>query len=431
MELLEHGTKHADILTEANVQSTGEISHEFKVRIAQSAEELGRYCDGVIFLALPVNGHKRVMEELAPHIIEYVTKRQQQQLRDGEIPVAVHVIISSHASLGAVYLMQLLREERRRYMRRNGQEEDSTANADDFGVRITAWGTTAVTARKTSGDSVNVLTVREAVDICTVPSAPEDAGKEEQSASLPGSRGYLLTNGYDLCTALFGDRFNIRKGGLLAISLSNLNPQNHLGIVLGNMSRMDPPPPPPPPPGYQSSNAPDTTIEPWYQGQCITPAVGRLMEKLDEERIAIADALGIEVRNIFQHFAWSFHVPTEVPAEDDPTKMRPLTISEMNQMMHHYLDTDVLGPSAPDSRYVLEDVPYGLALTVVLGRLVGIPATLHESGIAILSAMYGRDFMVENELLLALGIIDEEDGGDIPELGAWTKMAYTGCFGER
>ncbi len=48
--------------------------------------------------------------------------------------------------------------------------------------------------------------------------------------------------GFDLCAALFGPRFLNRGGGLLAISLSNLNPQNHLGIVLANMRRMDPPP---------------------------------------------------------------------------------------------------------------------------------------------------------------------------------------------
>jgi len=131
------------------------------------------------------------------------------------------------------------------------------------------------------------------------------------------------------------------------------------------------------------------------------------MEALDTERIAIAKALGIEVRTIHEHFSWSFHVPMETLDEDassadessSPPKMRPLTVSEMNQQMHHYLKNDVLGPSSPNSRYVLEDVPYGLVLTILLGKLVNKPAVLHESGIRILSAMYGRDFMEENDLL--------------------------------
>ncbi|KAL7525367.1 hypothetical protein ACHAXR_000972 [Thalassiosira sp. AJA248-18] len=106
----------------------------------------------------------------------------------------------------------------------------------------------------------------------------------------------------------------------------------------------------------------------------------------------------------------------------------------MNQQMHHYLHNDVLGPSSPDSRYVLEDVPYGLVLTVILGRLVDMPAILHESGIRILSAMYGRDFMVENELLQGLGLLIDDDNaidGDydgVPSLEMWREMAYSGYF---
>ena len=188
------------------------------------------------------------------------------------------------------------------------------------------------------------------------------------------------------------------------------------------MSRMDPPPPPPP---IDSETPPVIPIEPWYQGKCITPNVGRLMEALDRERISIAEALDIEVRNIYQHFSWSFHVPLETKANDG-AKTRPLTVSEMNQQMHYYNGNDVLGPSEPDTRYVVEDVPYGLVLTVLLGRIVCRPALLHESGIMILSAMYGRDFMNENEILKALGLIGS---GIIPRtLDDWREMAYTGSF---
>ena len=64
------------------------------------------------------------------------------------------------------------------------------------------------------------------------------------------------------------------------------------------------------------------------------------------------------------------------------------------------------GPATADSRYVTEDVPYGLVATVALGRLVNRPATLHQAGVAIFSAMYHRDFTKENELLAALGLED-------------------------
>lgn len=153
--------------------------------------------------------------------------------------------------------------------------------------------------------------------------------------------------------------------------MSNLNPQNHLGIALGNITRME-------------------RGEVWSQGQNVTPKVGRLLEKLDLERLAIAEALDLSVKTIFEHFHLSFHVPVA-------------SISEMNQQMHAQGNGGT-GPATADSRYVTEDVPYGLQLTAVLGRLVDRPAVLHEAGIEMFSAMYDRNFARENELLTALDL---------------------------
>ena len=144
-----------------------------------------------------------------------------------------------------------------------------------------------------------------------------------------------------------------------------------MGIALGNMTRME-------------------RGEDWSQGQNVTPNVGRLLEALDAERLAIAEALGLKVRTIFEHFHLSFHVPVA-------------SISEMNQEMHA-MGNGGTGPATADSRYVTEDVPYGLAPTAALGRMVDRPAHLHEAGIRIFSAMYGRDFEAENTLLGAIDL---------------------------
>ena len=294
--------------------ANGAVDAAFRPRLAADAEGLVRDND-VLVLALPAYGHKAVMDSMAPHV------RNHQ-----------HVIISSHASLGAIYLMQLL---------------------DRRGVTapITAWGTTAVTGRRRSGSEVRINTVRRLVDLCTVPD---------------GRAG----DGLALCRRLFGDRFQPRDG-LLAISLSNLNPQNHMGIALGNMTRME-------------------RGETWSQGRNVTPNVGRLLEALDQERLAIASALALDVRTVFEHFHLSFHVPVA-------------SISEMNQQMHAR-GTGGTGPATANSRYVVEDVPYGLVVTAALGELVGRPARLHDAGTRIFSAMYGRDFAAENELLNALDL---------------------------
>lgn len=308
------GKGTTDLAQGAELCATGAVETALEPRIADSAATLARDND-VLMIAVPGYGHKTVFDALAPHI----EARHQ-------------VIVSSHASLGAVYLAQLLAER-------------------GLTVPITAWGTTICTGRRQSGTEVKVNTVRSRVDLCTV---PEDRSDDALS----------------LCQALFGDRFQPRDG-LLAISLSNLNPQNHMGIALGNITRME-------------------RGETWSQGQNVTPTVGRLLEELDLERLNIAKALGFEVKTIFEHFHLSFHVPVA-------------SISEMNQQMHAQGNGGT-GPATADSRYVTEDVPYGLVLTAALGRLTGVPAPLHEAGIRIFSAMYGRDFEAENEILTALDL---------------------------
>ncbi|MXY32774.1 MAG: NAD/NADP octopine/nopaline dehydrogenase [Boseongicola sp. SB0664_bin_43] len=308
------GTGTASLADGIPLVAEGALDAVLTPRIAANAGELAEEND-CLMIALPAYGHRSVMDALAPGV------------RDDQ-----HVIISSHASFGAIYLGQQLATR---------------------GVRapLTAWGTTVVTGRRQSPSRVRVNTVRELIDLCTL---PEDLS------------GEALT----LCRQLFGDRFRPREG-LLAISLSNLNPQNHMGIALGNMTRME-------------------RGEDWSQGENVTPNIGRLLEALDAERLAIAEALGVKVRTIFEHFHLSFHVPVA-------------SISEMNQVMHA-LGNGGTGPAAADSRYVTEDVPYGLVLTAALGRMVGQPAPLHEAGIRIFSAMYGRDFMAENALLDAIDL---------------------------
>jgi len=182
----------------------------------------------------------------------------------------------------------------------------------------------------------------------------------------------------------------------LAISLSNLNPQNHLAISMGNISRMD-------------------KAEEWYQFQNITPRIGGFLEALDKERLEIAAVLGLDVKTIYEHFSLSFHVP--IPESR--------SISEMCQEINRK-GNDVYGPNIADSRYVTEDVPFGLTLIVALGKLVDRPAVLHESGLLICNAMYGRDFATENDLLQAIGL-DQIELKDLKEAACTGHLSNNGC----
>ena len=246
------------------------------------------------------------------------------------------VVFSSHMSLAALYLAKLLRQR-------------------GVATPIAALGTTVTTGRQTGPDAVTVGSIRARLDVAVLPEAAADRGLE-------------------ICRALFGDRFVLRSG-LLAIALSNLNAQNHLAIALCNLTRME-------------------LGEAWSQNRHITPAVARLIEALDAERLAIATAFGLTVRTIHDHFHLSFDVP-----------MGPL--AEMAQALAQR-PGDVAGPATLDTRYVTEDVPFGLVPTIRLAAVAGVPVPLHEGGVQLMSALYGRDFAAENDILPQLGTLTRE-----------------------
>lgn len=314
------GTRGRALAEGQMLEATGAVEFEGPVGVAASCADAVEGAD-LVMIAMPVNGHRMAIDALVP------------ALKSG-----TPVIISSHSSFAALYLSRALKQAGKQSM-------------------IIAWGTTLLTARQKSDTTVTVNTVRQKVDMATVPYAGMDEGQA-------------------LCTKLFGDRF-VPRDGLLAIALSNLNPQNHLGIALLNLTRME-------------------KGENWGQGEHVTPAVGRFIEALDAERLAIADAFGLKTKTVREHFSLSFHVPLA-------------SVSEMNQQMHAE-GRGGHGPSTIESRYILEDVPFGLVATSALGRMVGIPAPLHEAGTTIFSAAYGHDLASDNDLLPALDFASMDRG---------------------
>lgn len=326
------GARTRRLAAGASLTATGAVEFSGPVAVAETCGEAVDGADAVV-IALPANGHRAVFDAAAPHL-----KADQP------------VIISSHSSFGALYLSKRLAER-------------------GISLPIVMWGTTLLTGRQQpDGTNVTVNTVRQKVDMATLPKSAAEAGKA-------------------LCTDLFGDRF-VERDGLLAISLSNLNPQNHLGIALLNLTRME-------------------KGETWGQGEHVTPAVGQLIEALDAERLAIAESFGLSgLKTVREHFSLSFHVPMG-------------TVSDMNQQMHA-AGRGGQGPATADSRYIFEDVPFGLVPTILIGRIAGRPAMLHAAGTALFSAAMGRDLAADNDLLPALGLEELTPG----ELAALCENGY-------
>lgn len=215
---------------------------------------------------------------------------------------------------------------------------------------LAASGTTVATARAREG-GVAVNTVRTRVGVAALP-----------VTAAPAVLETLAT--------LFGDRFD-NAGDVLAVTLANINPVAHAAMALCNLTRME----------YG---------EAWPQYHYLTPAVARLVGAMDAERRAVAAAFGHVVAPIEVHFQRSFDVPQR-------------TLAEIAAELHRRRGGPP-GPTALDSRFVLEDVPFGLACNEALAGIVGVPVPATAATITLLSTLYARDFRDENPLLEALSL---------------------------
>jgi opine dehydrogenase len=215
---------------------------------------------------------------------------------------------------------------------------------------VAASGTTVATARARD-DGVAIMTIRTRLGVAARPAS------ETQR---------VLT----IVTALFGDRFDAADS-VLAVTLTNINPVAHAAMALANFTRIE-------------------RGEAWPQYHYLTPGVARLIETMDAERRAVAAAFGVQVTTIEAHFQRSFDVPQT-------------TLAEIAAELHRRRGGPP-GPTSLDTRFVLEDIPYGLVFSAALARIAGGAVPVTEAVVTTISTLYGRDFRMENPLIGALDL---------------------------
>ena len=222
---------------------------------------------------------------------------------------------------------------------------------------VAAFGTTVATARARD-DGVAIMTIRTRLGVAALPSA-------EGPQALA------------VCRALFGDRFDLADS-VLAVTLTNINPVAHAAMALANFTRIE-------------------RGEAWPQYHYLTPAVARLVEAIDAERRSVAAAYGQSDTTIEAHFQRSFGV-------------EQTTLAEIAAELHR-LRGGPPGPTSLDTRFVHEDVPFGLVFNAALARIAGIELPVTESIATLLSTLYARDFRSENPLIDALRLTGESPAG--------------------
>jgi opine dehydrogenase len=192
-------------------------------------------------------------------------------------------------------------------------------------------------------------------------------------AGFPKANGTKLM---DLIQPLFPQA--VLASNVLQTSLSTMNPVMHVPGMLANAARIDAGQP------FQ------------FYGEGISQNVARLIETLDNERIAVAQAFGVSV---LSQREWLY----------ESYRLTGGNLYELVQRLHWEIFKDSPAPDRLDHRYVAEDVPYGLVPLAALGQLAGLAMPVVETLITMASVMLASDFRSSGRTIERMGL----DGLDI------------------
>lgn len=113
----------------------------------------------------------------------------------------------------------------------------------------------------------------------------------------------------------------------------------------------------------------------YYEG--ITPIIGKLIDKIDQERVSVARALGLEIETARDWFKRTYHIEEE-------------TLYECIQNNEAYQTIDA--PRSLEHRYIYEDIPCGLVPLEAVGKHLGLEMNTTRLIIDLASSLLDVDF---------------------------------------
>jgi opine dehydrogenase len=121
----------------------------------------------------------------------------------------------------------------------------------------------------------------------------------------------------------------------------------------------------------------------------ISPSVARVLEALDADRLAVVAALGLP----------------DVEAIEWDRRLYGLTgdtVFELNQLS--WVHRDIRAPDAIRTRYLLEDVPYGLVPMASMGRELGVATPVIDLFVDLACTLLGEDLRAGARTAASLGL---------------------------
>lgn len=146
----------------------------------------------------------------------------------------------------------------------------------------------------------------------------------------------------------------------------------------------------------------------YYDG--ITPSVGTLIDRLDDERVAVAQAYGCTIDRLPEHFFQMNY--TDENGRAGGTAYSTFHNSEPNRW--------IKAPSSIDHRFFNEDIPFGLVPFSELARLAGVATPIIDAVILLASTITAKPYRDTGLNVARMGI----DGLDAAKVRRLVEHGY-------
>jgi len=158
------------------------------------------------------------------------------------------------------------------------------------------------------------------------------------------------------------------------VLLTNGNPEAHCACIL-NAGRIE----------YSKG-------EFWYYKEGVTPHTINIMRAVDQERVALGQAMGFELENGRQARVRRGYI------KDEPR-------TPYEQLFNTSpVFSKIKGPLSVDSRYLVEDISNGLTMFSSLGKAIGVPTPVSDAIVTLGSTLLQTDFGETGLTLKKLGL---------------------------
>lgn len=302
------------------VQKTvDELNAKGEITVHHAIEGTGKLEFATTDIAKAMDGADNIILVLPSIYHESMAKKMIPHLKNGQT-----VLLHPEASCGAIAFRKLM--------------ADMNCTAD---VVVGAACTLIYSTRIQSNGDVYIYGVKNAVPIAALPA--KDNGRLEAA----------------ICSVL---HWFVIVDNVLVTSLDNLNAMMHPAPMLLNTSRIEAEPHIP----YQ------------YYLDGITPSIGKFVETMDRERIAIAKELGFEQRTVCQEYIDMY------ACGDETTPLYQLVRDNPGY-------EGIMCAQTLRTRYVLEDIPYSLVALRALAQVVDIPTPCMDAIITIGYTIMGSE----------------------------------------